>query len=46
MAQPRVIYDGKPGSPLAVDQAFYDRLAGQTGSRTLVERWHPSELRV
>ena len=39
MAQPRVIYDAKPGSPIAVDHAFYDRLAGQTASRALVERW-------
>src|SRR6266496_1749220 len=39
MAQPRVIYDAKPGSPIAVDHAFYDRLAQQTPSRTLVERF-------
>jgi len=39
MAQPRVIYEAKPGSPIAVSCAFYDRLAGQTGSRTLVERF-------
>src|SRR3989449_6078863 len=39
MAQPRVIYDAKPGSPIAVDHAFYDRLAGQTASRTLVDRF-------
>src|SRR5215470_8186477 len=39
MAQPRVIYDAKPGSPIAVDRAFYDRLAQQTASRTPVERF-------
>jgi len=39
MAAPRVIYDAKPGSPISVDHAFYDRLAGQTASRTLVERF-------
>jgi len=38
MVAPRVIYEAKPGSPIAVDRAFYDRLAGETG-RTLVERF-------
>src|SRR6185295_8190960 len=31
MPKPRVIYEPKPGSPIAVDRAFYDRLAGETG---------------
>jgi hypothetical protein len=39
MAQPRVIYEAKPGSPIAVDRPFYNRLAEQTGSRTLVEQF-------
>src|SRR4030095_1665569 len=36
---PRVIYEPKPGSPLEVDREFYARLARETGSRTLVERF-------
>jgi uncharacterized protein len=39
MAEPRVIYEAKPGSPIAVDRPLYDRLAAETGSRTLVERF-------
>ena len=39
MPSPRVIYEPKPGSPLAVDRDFYARLARETGSRTLVERF-------
>jgi uncharacterized protein YcgI (DUF1989 family) len=39
MAAPRVIYDAKPGSPLAVDHAFYARLARQPPSPTLVHRF-------
>src|SRR5258708_32281235 len=38
MPEPRVIYEPKPGSPIAVDRPFYDRLATETRSRTLVER--------
>lgn len=37
MAKPRVIYEAKPGSPIDVDRAFYDRL--QRGKRTLVDRF-------
>jgi uncharacterized protein len=37
MAQPRVIYEPKPGSPIEVDRQFYDRLAGS--ARTPVERF-------
>src|SRR5260370_21689544 len=39
MPEPRVIYEPKPGSPIAVDRPFYDRLATETRSRTLVERF-------
>jgi uncharacterized protein YcgI (DUF1989 family) len=39
MPEPRVIYEAKPGSPIAVDRPFYDRLATETRSRTLVERF-------
>jgi uncharacterized protein YcgI (DUF1989 family) len=39
MPEPRVIYEAKPGSPIAVDRPFYDRLAAETQSRTLVERF-------
>jgi len=39
MPKPRVIYEPKPGSPLAVDRPFYDRLADETRSRTLVEQF-------
>src|SRR5262249_7050430 len=39
MAEPRVIYEPKPGSPIDVDRPFYDRLAGETGRRTLVDRF-------
>jgi uncharacterized protein len=37
MAKPRVIYEAKPGSPIDVDRAFYDRL--QSGKRTPVDRF-------
>jgi uncharacterized protein YcgI (DUF1989 family) len=37
MAQPRVIYEPKPGSPIDVDRQFYDRLA--ESSRTPVEQF-------
>ena len=30
MPKPRVIYEPKPGSPIAVDRSLYDRLAGET----------------
>lgn len=36
MAEPRVIYQSAPGSPLTADREFYGRLAGDAG-RTLVE---------
>jgi len=39
MPKPRVIYEPKPGSPIAVDRSLYDRLAGETGSRTLVDQF-------
>ncbi len=39
MARPRVIYEARPGSPLEVDRAFYERLAGETGGRALAERF-------
>jgi uncharacterized protein YcgI (DUF1989 family) len=39
MAQPHVIYQAKPGSALEVNRDFYARLAGDTGARTLVERF-------
>src|SRR6188474_1582232 len=39
MASPRIIYEAKPGSPLEIDRARYARLAGGTGTRTLVERF-------
>ena len=39
MPSPRVIYEPKPGSPLEVDRDFYARLAQDTGSRTLVDRF-------
>ena len=39
MPKPRVIYEAKPGSPIAVDHAFYDRLAREGDSRTLVEQF-------
>jgi uncharacterized protein YcgI (DUF1989 family) len=39
VATPRVIYEPKPGSPLDLDRDFYARLARETGSRTLVERF-------
>ena len=38
MPAPRVIYEPKPGSPLAVDRDLYARLAENAG-RTLVERF-------
>jgi uncharacterized protein YcgI (DUF1989 family) len=37
MAQPRVIYEPKPGSPIEVDRQFYDRLA--ESARTPVEQF-------
>jgi uncharacterized protein YcgI (DUF1989 family) len=39
MPAPRVIYEPKPGTPLDVDRPFYDRLARETGSRTLVDKF-------
>ena len=39
MPEPRVIYEAKPGSPIAVDRRLYDRLASETAARTLVERF-------
>jgi uncharacterized protein YcgI (DUF1989 family) len=39
MPSPRVIYEPKPGSPLQVDRELYGRLARETASRTLVERF-------
>lgn len=39
MTTPRVIYEPKPGSPIAVDRGFYGRLASESSSRTLVERF-------
>jgi uncharacterized protein len=39
MTTPRVIYEPKPGSPIDVDRGFYGRLASESGSRTLVERF-------
>jgi uncharacterized protein len=38
MTAPRVLYDPSPDSPLVGDRRFYDRLARQTETRTLVER--------
>jgi uncharacterized protein YcgI (DUF1989 family) len=37
MVKPRVIYEAKPGSPIDVDRAFYDRL--QSGKRARVDRF-------
>jgi uncharacterized protein len=39
MAKPRVIYESRPGSPIEVDRHLYERLATETASRTLVERF-------
>jgi uncharacterized protein YcgI (DUF1989 family) len=39
MARPRVIYEAKPGSPLEVSGELYGRLARETGTRRLVERF-------
>jgi uncharacterized protein len=39
MPEPRVIYEAKPGSPIAVDRPFYDRLAAETSAHTLVDRF-------
>jgi uncharacterized protein YcgI (DUF1989 family) len=39
MAKPRVIYEAKPGTPLDVDRPRYDRIARETGRRTLVDRF-------
>ena len=38
MAKPRVIYEPKPGSPIEVDRAFYDRLSRETARQAPVER--------
>jgi len=38
MSRPRVIYEAKPGSPLEVDRELYEKLAGGSGRRRLVER--------
>lgn len=39
MAQPRAIYEPKPGSPISVDRHFYGRLARETGARRPVDRF-------
>ena len=39
MAPPRVIYEAKPGSPLAIDRRRYARLAEETSARRPVERF-------
>lgn len=39
MGRPWSYLPSTPGGPLAVDHAFYGRLAGETGARTLVERF-------
>src|SRR4030095_2556323 len=39
MPEPRVIYEAKPGSPIAVERPCYDRLAAETGARKLVDRF-------
>ena len=39
MADPRVIYQPKPGSPIDVDREFYGRLGQETESRSLVEQF-------
>jgi uncharacterized protein YcgI (DUF1989 family) len=38
VVEPRALYDRNPGTPLDVNQTFYDRLAHDIGKRTLVER--------
>jgi uncharacterized protein YcgI (DUF1989 family) len=37
-AQPRIIYEAKPGMPLYVDRDLYGRIARETGERRLIER--------
>ena len=39
MPTPRVIYQPKAGSPIDVDREFYGRLADETATRSLVERF-------
>jgi len=39
MSAPWTYLPSAPGGPLEVDRAFYDRLAGATGQRTLVDRF-------
>ena len=39
MAEPRVIYQAKPGSPIDVDRECYDSLAARTDKRSLVEEF-------
>ena len=39
MADPRVIYLAKPGSPIDVDREFYDRLAQNIDERTPVDQF-------
>ena len=39
VANPRVIYQAKPGSPIDVDRKLYDRLAHQIDQRTLVDQF-------
>lgn len=39
MAQPRVIYEPKPGSPISVNRELYGRLARETATRRLVDRF-------
>ena len=39
MADPRVIYLPKPGSPIDVDREFYGRLGRDTESRSLVDQF-------
>lgn len=38
MAEPRIIYQAKPGMPLYVDRAIYGRIASETKSRELANR--------
>ena len=38
MTAPRVIYQPRPGSPIAIDREFYGRLGQETETRSLVER--------
>ncbi len=39
MANPRVIYERKPGTPIDVDRQRYGRLASRTEKRSLIERF-------